>query len=141
MAKDINSVQISGRLGADPELRYLPSGSSVANFRIASSRPFKRGDNSDWEEETTWASITAWGSLGERVNDSFGKGDRVIVIGRLRLEEWDDKNGGGKRSKISIVADNVQPMGEWRDFVRSDDDEEGPRESGPADDVADDLPF
>jgi single-strand DNA-binding protein len=137
--KDLNSVTVSGRLGAEPELRATSSGSSVVNFRMAISRPWRRKGDDDWQEETTWLSVTAWESLAERINDTFGKGDRVVVTGRLKEESWDDKNGGGKRSKLTVVADNVQPMGSWKR-----DGEAKPRQSADTPDEGfddDDLPF
>lgn len=109
MANDINRVIISGNLGADPEMRYLPSGDAVVDLRLASSRPFKRKDSDEWDEDTTWVNVTAFGSKAERVAEYASKGTPVIVEGRLRLETWEAKDGGGSRSRLSIVADKINP--------------------------------
>lgn len=123
MAKDLNTITISGNLVDDVDLRYTPSDLAVADFRIASNRPFKDGD--EWDEKATFITVTVWRELAERVDEAFGKGDRVVVVGLLDLEQWENDDGD-RRSMHKIVANTVQPMGRWGDFL-GDDEEPAPR--------------
>lgn len=97
------NTTIVGSLGRDPELRYTASGAALCSFTVAQSRRYKSGD--EWKEDTAWIDVTAWRDLAEHIVASCTKGTRVIVSGYLRQEEWDDKDTGKKRSKLSLVAD------------------------------------
>lgn len=121
MAKDVNLLTISGNLTADPELRFTRNDTPVANFRIASNRPFRNGDD-EWDEETTFVGVTAWQNLAERVDEAFTKGDRVLITGRLDLNQY-ETDDGDERSYLFITAENVQPMGRWGDFLDSEEEE------------------
>ena len=105
-----NTVAISGTLGADPELRYTQSGRPVCGMRIASNRRYQR--NGEWEEETTWFSITAWGDLGENCAQSLMKGVSVDVQGRFKESQYTDKDGNERKS-FEVVADTVGPSLRW----------------------------
>lgn len=122
MSKDINTITISGNLVADPEMRYTASDLAVTDLRIASNRPIQVDDG--WDSKATFVTVTAWRDLAERVEEAFGKGDRVIVNGYLELDEWENDEGEA-RSRLKIVASNVQPMGKWGDFL--DGEEEAPK--------------
>ena len=117
-----NKVIIIGHLTRDPELRTLPSGTSVCEFGIATSRKLKRQDGSA-AEETCFVDCTAFGRTGELVNEYLAKGSAAMVEGRLTYDTWEDRNGGGKRSKHKITVDNVQFLGGRGD---------GPRQERPA---------
>ena len=112
MASHIQHVMYEGFLGADPEMRYTPAGKAVTNFRIGSTRQYKTGDN-EVVKETTWLKVTAWGKLGEIVNQYCGKGSHVIVEGILRVGEngsptvYEMKNGGYGAS-YEITANAVR---------------------------------
>jgi single-strand DNA-binding protein len=98
MATDMNSTVISGRLVSDATVKSVGK-QQVANFRLASTRSFKK-DN-EWQEVPTFIDCEAWGTLAERVG-KLSKGTRILVRAQLNQDEWDDKNGGGKRSKHKL---------------------------------------
>lgn len=100
MAKSINQVIIMGRLTRDPEMRTTPGGKNVTSFSLAVDRQGS-DDQADFFE------ITAWEKLAELVNQYLNKGRRCLVQGRLRQESWDDKETGKKRTRVSIVANDV----------------------------------
>lgn len=102
----LNRVLLIGNLTRDPELRYIPSGSAVADFGVAMNRRFKRQDGS-WQEETTFVDVSAWGSQGEFVKKYFSKGKSIFVEGRLKYDQWTTPEGQ-KRSKLTVVAESIQ---------------------------------
>jgi len=99
-----NTVIQSGNVTRDPELRFLDNGTPVAQFSLAVSHRFKRGD--EWVEEPNFFDVTVWNALAENVAESVRKGQRVVVSGRLTWRSWEDKDGN-PRSKVEIVADDV----------------------------------
>lgn len=103
----LNSVQVMGRLVADPELRYTQKGAPVCSFRIASSRRYKNRETGEWQEDTLFISISAWRRQAELANDFLKKGSAVLIEGRLRSRQW-ESNQGEKRSAIEIVARRIQ---------------------------------
>lgn len=107
------NLNIVGALGRDPELRFTATGRAVCSFTVAVSHRYKQGDATEWTEETAWVDVTAWGTLGENVAASLSKGNRVVCIGRLKQDEWDDRDTGAKRSKLTLVADSVGPDLRW----------------------------
>ena len=106
-----NSVTVVGNLTREPELRYTPSGAAVAKFGIAVNRSYNNR-NGDKVEQTDFFDVTAWRELGENVAESLTVGSRVIVTGRLQQDRWEN-DGGEKRSKIFIVADEIGPSLRW----------------------------
>lgn len=99
-----NKVFILGNLARDPDFRHTSSGKPVCKMTVASSR--KNGNT----EETCFVDVTVWGKPAENCRQYLSKGSSVIVEGYLKQETWDDRNGGGKRSKLVVVAENVQFM-------------------------------
>ena len=91
-----------------PELRFTNSGQAVANFTVAVNRRWMNRTTNEWEEETSYIDVTAWGQLGENVSESCPKGARVVVTGRINQQTWENKEGE-KRSKLEVVADEVGP--------------------------------
>lgn len=106
----INKVIIIGRLGNDPEIRYTPSGSAVANFSVATSDTWKDKTTGEKKERTEWHRIVAWDKLGENCGKYLSKGRQVYVEGRLQTRSYDDKEGV-KRYTTEIVAQDVQFLG------------------------------
>ncbi len=106
MASDLNRVILIGRLVRDPELRYTPNGAAVANFSIATNRTYTV--NNEKKEQASFFNCVAWGKLGELIVQFSKKGNRLCVEGRLQQRSWDDPNGGGKRSVVEIVTENIQ---------------------------------
>lgn len=107
-----NATVLVGNATRDPELRFTPSGVAVANFGLAVNRKWKDG-NDEWQEKTTFIDVTCWQQLAENVAESIQKGDRVVCIGRLDMQTWDDKDSGKPRSKIELIADEVSHSLRW----------------------------
>ena len=106
-----NSVTIVGNVTDDPELRFTPSGLPVANFTVAVNSRVKKGDQ--WEDRNDgFFRCSCWRDMAENVAESITKGTRVMVIGRLQEQKWED-NDGGKRSRIEIQVDEVGPTLRW----------------------------
>jgi single-strand DNA-binding protein len=101
----LNKAMIIGNLGRDPEMRYTPNGQSVTQFTVAVNRNF-RGSDGEWQEETEWFRVVAWGQTGERAAENLRKGVKVYVEGRLQTRNWEDQSGN-KRYTTELVADRV----------------------------------
>jgi single-strand DNA-binding protein len=108
---NINRVTITGNLTRDPELRALPSGTEVCQLGVAVNGRRKNPQTGQWEEEPNFFDVTVFGAQGQNCAQYLSKGRPVAIDGRLRWSSWDDKNGGGKRSKVDIVAQTVQFLG------------------------------
>lgn len=106
----VNKVILIGNLGRDPELRRTPSGTSVASFSIATSEKFT-DRNGSRQDRTEWHNIVMWGKLAELAGQYLKKGRTVYLEGRLQTTSWEDKNGGGKRYKTEVVANQMQFLG------------------------------
>lgn len=107
-----NNVTLIGNVTRDPELRFTPSGQGVASFGIAVNRKWQNRQTNEWEEQVSFFDVVAWGTLGENVAESCQKGERVIITGRLDQRSWETE-GGDKRSKVEIVADEIGPSLRW----------------------------
>jgi single-strand DNA-binding protein len=105
-----NKVLLMGNLTRDPAMKYLPSQTAVAEFGVACSRTFTK--DGEKREEVTFVDVTAFGKQAELVNEHFQKGKAIFIEGRLKFDSWDDKNGGGKRSKLTVVMENFQFVGD-----------------------------
>ncbi|MDB6094382.1 MAG: single-strand binding protein [Verrucomicrobia bacterium] len=103
----LNKVFLIGNLTRDPDLRVTPKGTAICQFGIAVNRQFK-DESGATRDETTFVDIEAWGKQGELVSKYLTKGSLAMVEGRLKLDQWEDKTSGQKRSKIKVVLDNVQ---------------------------------
>lgn len=109
MAGGVNKVILIGNLGADPEVRFTPSGQAVANFRIATNESWT-DKNGQKQERTEWHRIVVWGKLAELCGEYLKKGRQAYVEGRLQTREWTDKEGK-KNYTTEIVANTVQFLG------------------------------
>ena len=115
-ASNINRVVLTGNLTADPELRALPSGTSVCKLRIATNTRKKNGATGEWEDKPNYFDVTVWGAQGENSARYLSKGRPVAIDGRLEWREWEEKDQQGqptgrKRQAIDIIADTVQFLG------------------------------
>lgn len=108
-------INIVGSLGRDPELMFTQGGRALCKFTVAVSHRYKVGD--DWKEETAWIDCAAWAELGEHVAASCSKGTRVMVAGRLKADEWEDRETKQKRSKLTCVAESVGVELRWATAV------------------------
>ena len=106
MAKDLNKVQMTGYLGADPEMRYTSTGSAVTTFRVASGRSWKDKEGNQ-HDDTEWFRVVAWDKLGEICNQYLTKGSRVYVEGRLQTRKWTDRDGQDRYTSEVIAQDMI----------------------------------
>jgi single-strand DNA-binding protein len=105
----MTTLTITGNLTADPELRFIPNGKALATFTVVSSKSTKLPDGTWENSDTTFWEVKCWGKTAENVAESLTKGMSVIVLGSAVQENWEDKNTGQKRSKISVTAWSVGP--------------------------------
>ncbi len=106
---DINRVEIAGRLGRDPELKYTSGGVAYCKTSVCVSRKYK-DKNGDLKEETTWVEVTVWNKMAEYVGDKMKKGFPVYVEGKLVTNSWE--KDGQKHSRLEIRADRIQQL-DW----------------------------
>jgi single-strand DNA-binding protein len=107
MAGGINKVILIGNLGVDPEVRYMPSGSAVANIRIATSETWKDKNTGEPQERTEWHRVALFGRLGELAGQYLRKGSKVYIEGKLRTRKWQGQDGQD-RYTTEIIADQMQ---------------------------------
>jgi single-strand DNA-binding protein len=140
----INKVILVGNLGRDPEIRYTPSGTAVANFTIATSERWKDKSSGEMQERTEWHRIVAWGRLGEICGEYLSKGKQVYLEGRLQTRKWEDKEGA-TRYTTEVVANEMKMLGAKGsgDGYRPADAGQVSEYSGPPlpEDGDDDIPF
>ena len=110
MARGINKVILVGNLGADPEVRYMPSGSAVTNARIATTDNWKDKQTGEQQERTEWHQVVFFNRLAEVAGEYLKKGSQVYVEGRLQTRKWQDKTGND-RYTTEIVANEMQMLG------------------------------
>jgi single-strand DNA-binding protein len=110
MARGINKVIIIGHLGADPETRAMPSGTTVANIRVATTESWKDRQSGDQQERTEWHNVALFGRTAEVASEYLRKGSQVYIEGRLRTRKWQDKQGND-RYTTEIVANDMQMLG------------------------------
>jgi single-strand DNA-binding protein len=110
MARGINKVILIGHLGQDPEVRALPSGSSIANLRIATTESWKDKQSGEFKEQTEWHTVVLFGRTAEVAAEYLKKGSQVFIEGRLRTRKWQDKTGNDRYS-TEIVGNDMQMLG------------------------------
>ncbi|MGH8780867.1 single-stranded DNA-binding protein [Paraburkholderia sp.] len=106
----VNKVILVGNLGADPEVRYLPSGDAVANIRLATTDRYKDKASGEFKEVTEWHRVSFFGRLAEIVSEYLKKGSSVYIEGRIRTRKWQAQDGTDRYS-TEIVADQMQMLG------------------------------
>lgn len=149
---NLNKVMLIGNLTRDPELRVTPKGTAICTFSIAVNRKFK--DESGGErEEVTYVDIEAWGKAGENISKYCTKGRPLFVEGRLRLDQWEDKNTKEKRSRMKVVLENFQFLGggrgeggggeggEGRSYTPRTGSASKPAAPAPQENLDEDVPF
>jgi single-strand DNA-binding protein len=121
-----NKVLLMGNLTRDPEVRYTPKGTALANLGLAVNRVWTT-ESGEQKEEVTFVDIEVWGRQAETAGQYLSKGRPVFVEGRLKLDSWEDKESGQKRNKLKVVAERVQFLGaprggaEFKDQAPSDE--------------------
>ena len=104
----MNKVFISGHVGADPEVKYLQSGSTVANFNIAVNEQWKDKTTGEMKKKTSWFRVTSYGKSAELARDHIHKGDKIGVEGKLDQRTWEDRDTGKNRSSVEIRVDRFE---------------------------------
>ena len=130
MARGINKVILVGNLGADPETRYMPSGSAVTNLSVATSESWKDKQSDEWKEKTEWHRVVVWGNQADKAR-SWSKGQKVSVEGQIQTRKWTDKEGVD-RYTTEINARRVTLL--------SPKNQEAANEAPPPPATADELP-
>ncbi len=105
-----NKVMLMGNLTRDPEVRYTPKGSAVADLALAVNRVYT-AENGERREEVTYVDVTLWARTAEVAGQYLKKGSPVFIEGRLQMDTWEDKQTGQKRSKIKVVGEVMQLLG------------------------------
>lgn len=135
----VNKAILIGNLGADPEIKYTPSGTAVANFSLATHEQWTNKDG-EKGERTEWHRIVAWGRLGEICGEYLKKGSPIYIEGRIQTRSWEDRDGN-KRYTTEIVAQAMQMLGS----ARKDGQARSPEERYPVEEPIsipeDDIPF
>jgi len=126
MSANFNKVLLMGNLTRDVELKFTPSNQAVAQIGIAVNRRYRTKEGED-REETTFVDCEAWGRVAEVMNQYLAKGRPVFIEGRLKLDQWEDKDGG-KRSKLKVVVENFQFIGSRGDAPAGGGAPQGKRE-------------
>lgn len=106
----INKVIILGRVGKQPDIKYMANGNAVTSFSVATSEKWNDKSTGERKEETTWFNITAFAKLGEIVAQYVNKGDQIYIEGKLKIEEYQTKDGANKTS-VKVIADKVDFIG------------------------------
>lgn len=142
----LNMAQIIGRLGKDPEVRYLPSGEAVANFSLATTEKWKDKASGEQREETEWHRISTFGRLAEIVGQYVKKGDLIYVAGKIKTRKYTDKDGT-ERYATEVRASEMKMLGGKSDGgERQAAPEKSERKAAALagsgfDDMTDDIPF
>jgi single-strand DNA-binding protein len=110
MARGINKVILIGNLGADPETRAMPSGTTVANLRVATSESWRDKQTGEQQERTEWHRVALFGRLAEIAGEYLRKGSQVYIEGSLRTRKWQDKQGN-ERYSTEVVGNDLQMLG------------------------------
>ena len=144
MPRGINKVILVGNLGADPETRYMPSGSAVTNLSVATSEQWKDKQSGEQKERTEWHKVAMFNRLAEIAAEYLRKGSQVYIEGKLRTRKWQDRDGND-RWTTEIIADEMQMLG-GRGGGGSAPMSSGSGKSSappqpPADEFDDDIPF
>lgn len=134
-----NKIVIVGHLGRDPEIRYTPQGTAVCNISIATTEK-RKGRDGESQDATTWFRVTLWGRQAEVANQYLSKGKQVYIEGRLRQDEYTDREGN-RRQTLEVTATDLQFLSSARDSAegQSSAPDAGPPPAGNPDD--DDIPF
>ena len=139
----LNKVFLMGNLTRDPELRYTPNGTAVAEFGMAVNRKWTTPDG-EQRDETTFVDVNMWARRGEVISEYFRKGDPIFIEGRLRLDQWEGRDGQ-KRSRMRVVAENFEFIGAKRGAGRPrTPEEEAPPSEPKAEDIEvsdDEVPY
>jgi single-strand DNA-binding protein len=142
---NLNKVLLLGNVTRDPEVRYTPKGSAVCDLGVAVNRTYTT-DSGEKREEVTFVDVTLWGRTAEVASEYLKKGRPVFIEGRLQMDTWDDKQTGQKRTRLRVVAENMQllggrPSGGADATAESRQASAPPKKSAAAEPDEDEIPF
>jgi single-strand DNA-binding protein len=138
---NVNKVTLAGRLTREPETRYTNSGTAITDISIAVSR-FYKTEAGETRDETDFIDVTAFGRSAEIIQKHLHKGNPLFVEGRLKLDQWDDKQTGAKRSKLKVIAESMQFVGPRVQAPAPAQQPEAPAPAGRGPDIEpEDIPF
>jgi single-strand DNA-binding protein len=137
--RGVNKAIIVGTLGKDPEMRYMPSGSAVANLSVATSEQWKDKQSGEKQERTEWHRVSMFGKLAEIAGEYLRKGSQVYLEGKIQTRKWQDKEGKDRYS-TEIVADQMQMLGGKRAESAAPQTQQS-GEAPPPKDFDDEIPF
>ncbi len=146
MARGINKVILIGNLGADPEVKYMPSGEAVATLRLATSESWKDKNTGEQVEKTEWHRVVLFRRLGEIAGEYLKKGSKVYIEGRLQTRKWQGQDGQD-RYTTEIVANDMQMLdgrggsGNFNQTPPQSNEQPQGAAAGGYDDFDDDIPF
>ena len=124
-----NSVTLIGNVTRDPELRFTPTGQATASFGLAVNRRWQDRQSGEWQEAVSFFDVVCWREMAENASESLSKGSRIIVTGRLEQRTWETE-GGDKRSKIEVIADEIGPSLRWATATITKNDRRSPDGGG-----------
>ena len=130
----LNKAMIIGRVGKDPELRYMQNGNPVCNFSVATSETWNDKNTGEKQERTEWHRITVYGKLAEICAEWLTKGKQVYIEGKLQTREWEDKEGN-KKTTTEIIANTMQMLGSVGECKPKEEPKQEPKTTD------DDIPF
>ena len=131
-----NKVILMGNLTRDPQVRYIPSGTAVADLGLAINRTWTDRQSGQRREEVTFVDVTVWGRQAEVAGEYLSKGRTVLIEGRLQLDTWQDKETGQNRSKLKVVCENMRMVGGRAEGAGQGGGYQRSGPPGPADDFA-----
>ena len=145
MAKSINRVILVGNVGADPEVKYTPSGIPVGKFTLATNERFKN-KSGEWQDKTEWHNIVAWQRLAEIVGEYVSKDSKVYIEGKLQTSSWEDRRSGQKKYRTEIVARDLvllglRENGDSQQEQRTSGEQREPDDAGSGEITDEDIPF
>lgn len=154
MANDLNRCEFIGRLGQDPETRFMPSGEPVVNMSIAVGEQWKDKSSGQKQERTTWVPVVVFGPLAKVCSDYLRKASRIYVAGKFKVRKWQDQSGQDRYTTEIVVNEMqmldsrsdsaAQPAPQQQNQPSAQPAQTGGQSSGqgqPADDFDDDIPF
>lgn len=136
----VNKAIIVGNVGQDPEVRYMPNGSAVAELSVATSEQWKDKTTGEKQERTEWHRVTFFGKLAEIVGEYIKKGSQIYVEGSIRTEKWQDKQGND-RYTTKIIANSLQMLGSRTGGSDQGTEARSSNDQPASDDFDDDIPF
>lgn len=141
---EMNQITLTGNLGRDPEMSYTPAGKAVTKFSVATSRRYNNAAGEKMEH-VDWFNVSAWGTLAETCNSFLVKGNKVLIVGRVELHQWDGQDG--PRAAMEVTANSMEfltPKGSGGDYNADKPVEPADvadAQDGDSSDPPDDLPF